>query len=43
LRTSCGPPRRFPEIFRGLAYQSSGLPRDSHSRLPYTVAMEVLS
>ena len=36
----------FPRGFRVLVYQSSGLPRDSHTRLqivPYTAAIEVLS
>jgi hypothetical protein len=36
----------FPRSFRVLAYQSSGLPHGSHTRLqsvPYTAAMEVLS
>ncbi len=36
----------FPEVFRVLAYQSSGLPHDPHTRpqiVPYTAAMGVLS
>ncbi len=46
LRVPGSPPFFSPRGFRVLAYQSSGLPRDSHTRLqivPYTAAMEVLS